>query len=246
MPLKRTPPPSPMPQHNTPLEPEVTTVFLRDHSSSTSNVTLRLSPSEQLHSSSSEPNLNEVKFTNTARKRKHSLYDDDKLNTFMTEMQQMFTKFKEDQNRRSERLCSIVEDIRNSVDFLAHKYDSRQSKVDKLESDPKADVQYMRTLEDKIENLERNSRSTCLEIRNIPVLSSETKSDPVETFVKTCNVINAPVQNSEVKDIFRIKTNEQANKGKTIIVDLTSSLLKERIISMYRKYNRGNSKLTTE
>lgn len=245
MPLKRTPPPSPAPHTGiAQSEMNVPTTVAPDRPFCDSGIVLRLPHSEQLHGSSSEPNLNEMKATNATRKRKHSLYDDEMLNSFMTEMKQMFKDFKDEQDKRNERLCAVFEDLRTSVDFLAHKYDSLQSKIDKLESDRNADIQYVRNLEDKIETLERNNRSTCLEIRNIPTFPSESKSSLLETFIKTCGVLSVPVLPSEVKDIFRIKTKQQASK--TVIVDLTSCILKEKIIAMYRKYNKGSSKLTTE
>ncbi|XP_026761083.2 uncharacterized protein LOC113520021 [Galleria mellonella] len=245
MPLKRTPPPSPAPHTGiTQLELNVSTTVAPDRPSCDAGIALRLPHSEQLHGSSSEPNLNEMKTTNATRKRKHSLYDDEMLNSFITEMRQMFKDFRDEQDRRNERLCAVVEDLRISVDFLAHKYDLLKSKMDKLETDHNADMRYVKTLEDKIETLERNNRSTCLEIRNIPTSPTETKNSLLETFIKTSGVLSIPVQPSEIKDIFRIKTKQQASK--TIIVDLTSSILKEKNIAMYRKYNKGSSKLTTE
>lgn len=194
-----------------------------------------------LHGSSSEPNLTENP-KGTIRKRKRCYTE--VLNDFMDEMRKMFQDFKDDQGKRSDHICSAVEVIRSSVDFLAEKHDALRTRVEQLEVGRKADAQYIKSLEDRLDGVERNSRSTCLEIRNIPAPASESKTALLETFINTSKVLNVPIQHNEVKDIFRINNKDPAQR--TIIVDLTSALLKEKMVMMYRKFNKGTSKLTTE
>lgn len=162
----------------------------------------------------------------------------------MVEMKQMFRDFKAEQEQKYDRICSAVEVMRTTVDFLAEKHDLLQARLHKLEDERKSDVQYIKTLEDRLENFERSSRSTCIEIRNIPAPASESKSTLLDTFINTTKMLNVPVQQHDVKDIFRIKTKDPANS--TIIVDLTSVLQKEKIITMFRLFNKGSSKLSTQ
>lgn len=162
----------------------------------------------------------------------------------MEEMRQMFRDFREDQEKKFDQLCSAAEAVRTTVDFLAEKHDQLRVRVEQLEVGRKADAQYIKTLEDRLDSLDRGSRSTCLEIRNIPAPSGETKTALLETFMDTTKALNVPVQQYEVKDIFRINNKDPAQR--TIIVDLTSVLLKEKVVNMYRKFNKGTSRLTTE
>lgn len=157
---------------------------------------------------------------------------------------QMLKDLKDEQDKRSDQICSAVELIRSSFDFLAEKHDALQNKVEQLEVGRKADAQHIKSLEDRLDGIERNSRSTCLEIRNVPAPTSESKTALLETFVNTSKVLNVPILHGEVKDIFRMNNKDPAKR--TIIVDLTSVLLKEKLVSMYRKFNKGSSKLTTE
>lgn len=180
------------------------------------------------------------------RKRSESV-EDDKLDVFMQELRQMFDELKNHQEKKIETLCTAVADIRSSVEFLAQKYDTITARCDKLESERSNDAKYIRSLEERLEYLERGSRSSCLEIRNIPAPKSETKQDLLKVVTNMGNVLGTTIQTQEVKDIYRIKSKDPANK--TIIVDLTSNILKEKIITSLRKfnkYNNGSNKLSTE
>lgn len=107
-----------------------------------------------------------------------------------------------------------------------------------------SDARSFKALEDRLEALERGSRSTCLEIRNVPVATSETKSSLLDSVIKAGEALKVPIQKSDIKDIYRIRSKDQASR--TIIVDLCSTLQKEKIITMYRNFNKGTSKLTTD
>ncbi|KAL0895249.1 hypothetical protein ABMA27_011403 [Loxostege sticticalis] len=205
--------------------------------------TLGVSAVHGLHSCSSEPNLSDS-FNVTQRKRKRSDCIEDTLNCFMDEMKQMFKDFTEEQDRKYNRLCNTVEDIRTSLDLMAEKHVALQVKVEKLEAERKADCVYIRSLEDRLDYLEKNSRSTHLEIRNIPAPSAESKTTLLDTFINTAKVLKVPLQHNDIKDIFRINTKKSTNS--TIIVNLASVLHKEKIITSFRQFNKGVARLTTE
>ncbi|CAK1542481.1 unnamed protein product [Leptosia nina] len=232
MPLKRTPPSTPtikVMDTDTPVptpttsESEITFPFLR----------------QNLHHCTSEPTLAR-KTSTSARKRKHADCDDDKLSLFMAELKDMI----KEQNNRLDKVCSTVEDMRASFEFLAEKYEVMLNRINTLESDRLADAKYIKSLESKLESSERSARASCLEIRNIPKQPTENKVSLLDTFVKTAQVLKVHVERHEVKDIFRVKSKDL--QSTTVIVDLTSCLLKEKIIKSFRSFNKGSSKLSTE
>ncbi|CAH2095924.1 unnamed protein product [Euphydryas editha] len=209
------------------------------------------------HRCSSEPDIsaetvrvdsNVSSHTFRLHKRKRAESEDDNiLHDFMQEMRHMFQELKKHQEKKVEEVCSAVDSIRSSVEFLAQKYDSVIDKLNKLETNRTSDAKYIKSLENRIEILERSARSTCLEIRNIPTAKSETKDDLLNVVSSVGNVLKTPIQSYEVKDVYRIKTKDPLNK--TIIVDLSSNILKEKIITSLRKfnkYNNGSNKLSTE
>lgn len=156
----------------------------------------------------------------------------------------MFHELQAKQSETIDKLCATVEDLRSTVSFLAEKYDSLASKYEKLESERQDDLKYMKSLEEALERSERNHRSSCLEIRNVPVRNAETKDNLINTVINTGKALNLEIQPHEIKDVFRTKTKTPENK--TIIVDLNSVILKEKIISASRKFNKGQNRLSTE
>lgn len=239
MPLRRTPPSSPALTLSaaTPPTPSGDPAPPAPLSAPVSSLTVPFN--QQLLHSSSEPSLNV-----TLRRKKQAQSDEYKLNDFMEEMRSMFLLFKEDQNKRADRLYAAVDDLRISVDFLGKNLESAQARIVELEAIRQADVQHIKVLEDRLDALERGCRSSCLEIRNVPVAPSETKSSLVDNLIKVGEAIKVSIQKNDIKDIFRIRSKDPAKR--TIIVELCSNLQKENIINKYRNFNKGTLRLTTE
>lgn len=218
----------------------------------------------QLIHASSEPTLNvqhvagtgsnEELSTNVTRSRNvkrkmltppiTSFLASDKLEVFMSEIRTMFSDFKEQENIKYEKILTAVEEIRSSVEFSAKKCEALECQVDQLEARHQNSVKHIKMLEARLDSLERSSRSTCLEIRNIPSSQQENKSSLVNTFIKTGKVLDVEIQPGEIKDIFRTYSKDPA--ARTIIVDLTSVLLREKVVAMFKKFNKIGSRLSTE
>lgn len=176
---------------------------------------------------------------------------DDKLNIILTEMKLMFSNFTERQERQDAKIEKIYEEIKKhnseiqaSLEFMSHKYDSLVVQIEKLESERKANKSYIELLENKLEKLEKKSRSACLEIRNIPGTNPETKQTLLNKMISLGEALSVNIQLMEINDIFRVKSKEPIS-NRTIIVELTSVLLKEKLIQNYRKLNK-KFRLTTE
>lgn len=236
MSLTRTPPPSG--QLAASLSGAVPIPQLLQHCSSEPSLTSE--PATEMKTPrGSSPNMS---FRNNKRKR--LVCDDENLVCFMDEMKQMMSDFQTQQNSKHEKLLAVVEEFRLAVDFLVQKNEILQTQVNRLETERAANFQYISSLESKVDNFERSARSTCIEIRNLPSSQPETKSLLVDNVIRIGKVLNVPMLTTEVKDIFRIKTKDPANK--TVIVDFTSVLLKEKFVSGYKKCNKENNRLTTE
>lgn len=188
-------------------------------------------------------------------KRKHpDDGTDSQLISFMSEMRSMLTEFKtqqEDKFLKFEKMFSAVEeiksqnnDIRNSMDFLSQRYDSLTEQINALQSDREKNLQYIQSLEEKMERFESSSRSTCIEMKNIPPVKQESKQSLLNTVIHTANTIKLNIQPHEVKDVFRISTKDQ--NYRPIIVDFTSVLTRDRVLEKFKNYNKQNSRLTTE
>lgn len=238
MPINRSPPPqSPAPQKSVATLPVSNEQALgTPHSSSEPNLNLKIdTPTSDI-----SPNIT---FRNTRRKRIDGS-DENKLTLFMTEMKEMFSEFKQQQDEKYEKLFSVVNDIRDSVEFLSKQHEDLKSQMKILETEREGNLNYIRDLENKLENMEQSARSTCVEIRNVSCSKSETKSSLLNTITETGKLLNLAIQPRDVKDVFRIKAKDPAVKP--IIVDFTTVLLKEDFLSKFRNHIKNNYKLTTE
>ncbi|CAH2985531.1 unnamed protein product [Chilo suppressalis] len=196
--------------------------------------------------SDSEPNL-ALSSDNTAafRKRKYCSDLPDEFLSMQDKFTNMFITQKREQDTKLSNILECVsnikqqnDDIRESIKFMSEKYDNLMLHVQNLQEENKMYKKRIQTLEDKIDGFERLSYTSRIELRNVPKKEGETKEDLVNILLKTGEVIGTTIQQSDVRDIFRINTKN--DKNKPIIADFTSILTKERIITHSKKHNRLN------
>lgn len=253
MPLRRTPPPSPS-VHVT-SEPLDALKAPKSTASQSLQSLLHCSSESDINISRSVEDLDYGSTTHRS-KRKRSNCSDTQLSDFMTEMRTMFSEFKAQQlsqDTKMEKISAAIEEIKSqnltmqsTADFLANKFDCIQSQIERLESDRTKNLQYMQGLEEKLDNFERHKRATCVEIKNIPYIPGETKQTLLKHISSITSVLNTPIDQNSIRDLFRISKKD--SEDKTIIVDFTSVLAKELIIRKYKDYNKNNktSKFSTE
>ncbi|CAB3249851.1 unnamed protein product [Arctia plantaginis] len=213
----------------------------------------------QRQRSDSEPNLNlndmqceleNLNATVRAKRKRSEDSGDVNLSVFMSEMTKMFHDFKNEQELKVSAILASVTDIKKqnsdicaSVEYVSKSYDALLEQINHLKSERQENLNYIRTLENRLEKAERNARSSCVEIRNIPPNKKESKEQLLHTIIATGRTLNIPIESYEVRDIFRIQTKEPDQKP--IIVDFTSVIKKERFIHMYKQFTK-NTRLTTE
>ncbi|XP_047991417.1 uncharacterized protein LOC125230330 [Leguminivora glycinivorella] len=204
----------------------------------------------------SEASIKSIDRRSNPRLKRKRESNSEQIAEMMAEMRSMFADFRAHQSSQDstlEKISSSMDEIkaqnlelRQTVDFVSNKLDSVQTQIDKLETDRNKNLQYIQVLEQKLENLERYRRSTCVEIKNIPHSKGESKLSLITQLSTLANVLNTPIDPQHVKDIFRITTRDP--NMKTIIIEFNSVLTKEHLIRKYREYNKSNStcKLNTE
>ncbi|CAH0713909.1 unnamed protein product, partial [Brenthis ino] len=228
MPLNRTPPPSSSPnlQHHA-SEPNISMQKEEAGCSDISqlNITLR-------------------------NKRKHDT-EQDYLKSIKNDLMIMFEKWSSKQDSRlSIILDSIAElrtqntEIKAAVEFMSEKYDQVLLKLKILEEEKIECKKYVQSLENRIESLERNSRASSIEIKNIPYDTKESKESLCKIVEKTANVLNLNLQRFDIKNIYRINTKKE---NKPIICEFSTVIVKDKFLNSLKKYNRANNiKLNTQ
>lgn len=199
----------------------------------------------------------------TQRKRKRGddveLY---RIETMMLEMKSMFTDFvaiQTQHNSKIDSLYSALEDIRSQnslitsqnaeirtqnseiqqcVQFLSDKYDDAILKINNLEAECNSNQKTMKSLELKIDYLERNLKTSTIEIKNIPSSNPENRETLTESLVRLGSIINQPIPPSEIKQIFRLRGKKETVG--TVIVEFSSTSTKEQFLRSTRIYNKHN------
>lgn len=187
------------------------------------------------------------------------------LNLFKEEIKHMLTEllteWKTEQDLKHEKLVSDIavvtqqnlqiqqtnKEIERSLECMSQRYDDLKREFEVLQNQRQDFTNHILILERKIEDLQDRSRMSGIEIRNIPYQDGETTSDLSSIVINTCKQLKLEILSSDLRDIYRLPTKQ--NTKKTIVAELHSVSLKNKIIQASRNLNRGRSatdKLNTE
>lgn len=127
--------------------------------------------------------------------------------------------------------------IENSVSFLTAQNEEYKKKIEMLEEKTKEDRKYIVVLEDKIEELQKTTRKTSIEIKNVPKKNSETKDDLVEMTSCLAENIGCEFNKTYIRDIYRVRGKREGMRNSPIIVEMSSTLIKNDILKMSKAFN---------
>ncbi|CAG9137252.1 unnamed protein product [Plutella xylostella] len=167
------------------------------------------------------------------------------------EIKNMLAEWKTEQDAALSKLISEVSDLKlqnikvqktfldieKAVEFMSSKYEDFSKKIQEFDKEREGLHNYILNLESKIQDLQSNSRLSTLEVRNVPNNDKETTQDLISVVCSIGQVLKADISPSEIRDIYRGPGKPDTNKA--IIVDLTSVLKKNQVISSIRLFNRN-------
>lgn len=193
------------------------------------------------------PNYNIT--TRTKRRRESSPNSKD----FKDEIRQLLAEFKMAQKHEFEKVFSNLKDIRqsnleiaNSISFLMAQHDEFKKKIEKLENKVQENNNYILTLEEKIEHLQRDALKGKFEIKNVPKQKNESKEDLIKMVLCLSNNIGNAVTQKEIKDVYRIRV-KNPNETRTPIIVETDTMTKVQILRSGKAYNiKNKSKLCSK
>ena len=131
------------------------------------------------------------------------------------------------------------------MEFMEKHYEEMKDKLIAMETERRTHLAYIQGLEAKVENLERAQKQATIEIRNVPVQKSETKDDLLKIVTKVGLAAKVSVNETQIRDVFRLSS-DKGGSG-PIVVEFSSVLLKEKILTSVKTHNRTNqnNKLNT-
>lgn len=143
-------------------------------------------------------------------------------------------------NSNLHEIKTVNQKIEQSMDFLAKQNEELQKKITVLETQAKKDREHINMLEDKMEEIQRSSRKTCLEIKNVPSRRMETKDDLINLVTSLSKSVNCIIEKSDIKDIFRIQGRKSEERNTPIIVETSSTLTKNDFLKSCKSFNIKN------
>ncbi|KAJ8732374.1 hypothetical protein PYW07_014973 [Mythimna separata] len=130
-------------------------------------------------------------------------------------------------------------DIDKSMTFLSDQLTSIETKITGLEKERNSMSIKLTALEEKVESLDRSIVKTCVELRNIPKQSKETKKMLYTSLLKLSNYIEMDLQSSDIREVLRQPSKKDSTTS-SLTVEFTNTLLKSEFLTAIKEYNRRN------
>ncbi|XP_059051398.1 uncharacterized protein LOC131846175 [Achroia grisella] len=191
-----------------------------------------------------QANLTPPNFVTSRSKRKR---DDDygsEISKLREEMQSMFTKIMTSQEKEFKKNAATLKEIQfssanieQSVTFLSAQNEEYRKKIELLENKMKEDRKYITILEDKLENMHQDSRKANFEIKNVPKKQNETKEDLISMVTYLSNTVGCQIDKSAIRDVYRVRPKKETVKNTPIVVETSSTLLKNEILKSCKAHN---------
>ncbi|CAH1638160.1 unnamed protein product [Spodoptera littoralis] len=135
------------------------------------------------------------------------------------------------------------EEIMKSMSFMNSQFEDMKKEIGELRQDRRIQQNYIENLEKKILDLQHKSRSSAIEIRNIPQENSESFTSLMKTVCKIGNVVGLPIPESDIRDIYRLPGKSiSPTAPRPVIAEFTKVQTKQEIISATRLFNKGKGK----
>ncbi|CAB3253333.1 unnamed protein product [Arctia plantaginis] len=186
----------------------------------------------------SDPDQGNQSTISRRQKRKHSdttrCEIKDMLAAVQLEQKLQAIKFEEEMNK----MLHQNKEMMQSIQHMSDKYDEVLKQLQQSKAENVAFKNHIKFLEQKLEFLDRNSKSSSLELRNIPANQPETRTTLTNTIRTIGDVLKIDIQNTDIRNIYRPK--KISGNISPILVEFSSSLMKEEIIKATKIFNKQN------
>lgn len=166
------------------------------------------------------------------------------MDDFKEEIRKLMTYFSASQANELKRMNSTLTEIQHSnlniessVSYLAAQNEEFKQRIVELETQLKHDRTYITILENKLEELQIESRKACFEIKNVPKKTNESKDDLIEITICLGKTVNCNLSRSDINDIYRVKPKKAGSQNSPIVVETRSTLLKNDLLKSAKSFN---------
>ena len=206
----------------------------------------------------SEPDLSsmtasDTDLTNiTARKRMRA--DDLCPDNQFEQLKLMLETWKSDQEAILNKLvCDVGElkaqnqqikasniEIEKSINFINKDYEEMRNKIKVLENERQDFLMTITRLDKKIQDMQLCSRTSSIELRNVPVREKESVADLTNLITKVGTTVQLAISPKDIRDVYRLPG--KTNTNKTIVAELSTVYMKNNLLTATRNFNKTRTK----
>ncbi|CAG9784968.1 unnamed protein product [Diatraea saccharalis] len=180
------------------------------------------------------------------RPREHDC--ESELKEFKEEMKAMISSLMATQRDDIKKIYPTLLEIKNtndeiksSVTYLTAQNKELEKEIEQLEIQNRKDKSYICLLENRVENLQRESLRSHIEIKNVPKITRESREDLLNMITKLSNTIKYDIKEKDIKDIYRVRDQKDNTRTvSTLVVELASTMQKTDLLKLIKTYNIKN------
>lgn len=164
------------------------------------------------------------------------------LTTWKKEQDKMLKSLSSDilevkqQNREIQKSNSEIE---KSIEYINKEYENMRQLIGNMEKDRAEQCTYIAELERKVLDLQNSCRPATIEIRNVPFKEAETSKELTSIVIKTCNAIQADVNESQIRDVYRLPGKKELNRP--IVAEFLTVPIKNKVLGASRAFNKDRA-----
>ncbi|KOB67579.1 Zinc finger DNA binding protein [Operophtera brumata] len=131
------------------------------------------------------------------------------------------------------------DELGKKIEIVNNNFDHMKLQIESLQKDKTEYTRKMQQLENKIRDLERSSRPSAIEIKNVPQKTDESPEDLKSTLVKMSEIFSVPLKSSDIRDAYRFPG--KPGTIKPIVAEFTSVPTKLNFLAAAKAFNRKRS-----
>ncbi|KAJ8704225.1 hypothetical protein PYW08_012949 [Mythimna loreyi] len=172
------------------------------------------------------------------------------LSTWKKEQEEHLAKLSHEQNTRFSKLVSDIAELKlqnvaiqksnaeieKSITFVTEQYDDMFRKIEVLQKESQQQKDHIIDLEMKIRDIQQLTRSSCIEIRNVPAVENESAADLTAIISKVGAAVDLTLCNSELRITYRLRG--KPGTVRPIIAEFINVQIKNKLITSVRNFNK--------
>jgi hypothetical protein len=127
--------------------------------------------------------------------------------------------------------------IQNSITSMKAQYEDVKNKIQSLEIHRSKTEENINVLKSQIEEVHQLSRSSSMEIRNVPSKEKETQLDLISLVQRLGMTLNMTIKDQDIRDIYRRPGKPGTTRA--IVAEFTSVQIKNTLLSSVKTWNKS-------